>query len=107
MRIIDERHLHVTASPLARMFHPTGYRRAAIGGARTGRAGVFLSLLRGAVLRVRAFQERRAAAEQLAGMSDHELADIGLNRGGLYGALDHGGTSATSVRRRAASEPGW
>lgn len=44
----------------------------------------------GIVARVSAWLKRRAAVSELAGLTDHELSDIGLNRSDLAVAFDQG-----------------
>lgn len=50
--------------------------------------GIVPRLLRRLAASVASFQERRAAINQLSGMSDRELADIGLSRGASYAVFD-------------------
>ena len=105
MRIIDEQPPRNSVSPFTRAVCPAAYECAAVSDARRGQPGSFLNLLRSVFLRIRIFQERRAAAERLAKMSDHELADIGLSRGELQSVFGAGFEPATSVRHRILHRP--
>ena len=51
-------------------------------------AAAVRDLFAGAVTRVMAWRERRLALAQLRALTDRELADIGLTRGMLRGALE-------------------
>lgn len=53
----------------------------------------------GIVARIGAWLKRRAAVSELATLTDHELADIGLNRGDLAVAFDQGFVSKRNAGR--------
>lgn len=56
-------------------------------------------LLRHLAAQVAGLWERRAVINQLSSMSDHELADIGLNRAGICAVLDRKVEPASNARR--------
>ena len=53
----------------------------------------------GIVARIGAWLTRRAAVDELATLTDHELADIGLSRGDLAVAFDQGFVSKRNADR--------
>ncbi len=59
----------------------------------------------GIVARIGAWLKRRAAVHELATLTDHELADIGLSRGDLVVAFDQGFVSKRNAERFGTKLP--
>jgi hypothetical protein len=53
----------------------------------------------GIVARIGSWLKRRAAVSELAALTDHELADIGLSRGDLAVAFDQGFVAQRNAER--------
>lgn len=53
----------------------------------------------GIVARIGAWLKRRTAVSELAALTDHELADIGLNRGDLAVAFEPGFVASRNAER--------
>ena len=68
------------------------------------RGSVFLRLLRGLGDRITAVRERQAVLDQLSGMSDRDLADIGLSRGQIHAVFDPEFVQARDTLYRAAGD---
>jgi uncharacterized protein YjiS (DUF1127 family) len=64
----------------------------------------FSRLLRGLADWIAAVRERQAVLDQLSGMSDRDLADIGLSRAQIHAVFDPEFVQARDTLYRAASE---
>ncbi len=67
------------------------------------RRGAFSRLLRGVTDWVGGIRERQSVLDQLAGMSDRDLADIGLSRGQIHAVFDPEFVRERDAAHRAAA----
>jgi len=91
MRVLSEQSRRAAAVSLEEVLHPDTDPPATAGRvARPGPGGAPSRLLRGLASRAAAWRERRATIGALSGMSDRELADIGLGRGQIHDVFGPG-----------------
>jgi len=91
MRMPSGQSRRAAAVSLEEVLHPDTDPPAPAGRvARPGRGGAPARLLRGLASRAAAWRERRATVGALSGMSDRELADIGLGRAQIHDVFGPG-----------------